>query len=84
VSSRVFKPGRCAHCKKPEDHDVHQVEESPGLLHRLLHLAWPRWMWSVAGRHQYVDRDRMVAAKDEMAANRRWLKKARRLKRRRR
>lgn len=57
MSSKVWRPDRCAVCKKPRQHINHlRHNPRPSLLGRLVRLAWPRWLWGEPKHvHDFVD-----------------------------
>lgn len=76
--SHLYRPDRCALCKKLQRHPVHTVAEPLPLWRRLLSLAWPRWMWGdPAGRHAFFSKHNRVMQSNEMHKLRMQIRKNR-------
>lgn len=78
---KTWRPGRCKLCGKKKDHENHRTVARVGLLHRLTHLAWPRWTWDKKVTHEFVvDRsDRVAKASHEMVELRRSIDRRKRI-----
>lgn len=76
MTVRAASPERCLLCHRRIEHWTHQPWGQPGLLYRLLHLIWPRWLWRRPGeQHMFVSKLVRMMAQDELLRQKRRLQR---------